>query len=113
MPVDMSRHAEKLDQVLAALVQAEKALEVNTSGLRQKLGETMPNLPILKRYHALGGRLVTLGSDAHCTEDLGKGIDQGMDLLAPEAGGVDLLEVADLQDWHILLPRIIRFADDL
>ena len=40
-------------------------------------------------------------------------IDQGMDLLAPEAGGVDLLEVADLQDWHILLPRIIRFADDL
>ncbi len=85
VPVDMSRHAEKLDQVLAALVQAEKALEVNTSGLRQKLGETMPNLPILKRYHALGGRLVTLGSDAHCTEDLGKGIDQGMDLLK-EAG---------------------------
>ena len=54
---------------------------VNNSGLRQKLGEAMPNLCLLKRYHELGGRLVTLGSDAHCTEDLGRGIDVGMELL--------------------------------
>lgn len=81
VPVDMSRHAGKLDQVFQALVQAGKALEVNTSGLRQKLGEAMPNLSLLKRYHELGGRLVTLGSDAHCAEDLGRGIDEGMELL--------------------------------
>ena len=64
-----------------ALVEKGIALEVNTSGLRQGLGETMPGLELLKRYYAQGGRLVTLGSDAHCTEDLGKGIDQGMELL--------------------------------
>ena len=56
-------------------------MEVNTSGLRQKLGETMPGLELLRRYRRLGGELVTLGSDAHCTEDLGAGIDQGMELL--------------------------------
>lgn len=83
--VDLAQHQGKIDQILAALVEREIALEVNTSGLRQKLGETMPNLALLRRYHALGGRLVTLGSDAHQTADLGKGIDQGMELLK-EAG---------------------------
>lgn len=79
--VDLERHAGKIDQVFQALVKKGIGMEVNTSGLRQKLGETMPNLELLKRYYALGGRLVTLGSDAHCTEDLGKGIDEGMELL--------------------------------
>ncbi len=79
--LDLSRHQEKISQVFQALIAQEIALEINTSGLRQKLGETMPGLALLQRYRELGGRLVTLGSDAHCTEDLGKGIDEGMDLL--------------------------------
>lgn len=83
--VDMERHMERIDQIFRALAEKNIALEVNTSGLRQRLGETMPNLELLKRYYELGGRLVTLGSDAHCTEDLGKGIDKGMELLK-EAG---------------------------
>lgn len=83
--VDLGKHREAIDQVFRALIKAGKALEVNTSGLRQKIGCTLPDLPLLKRYRELGGRLVTLGSDAHSTEDLGKGIDAGMDVLR-EAG---------------------------
>lgn len=79
--VDMSRHTGKIDEIFRALIEQGIALEVNTSGLRQKLGETMPGQQLLSRYYELGGQLVTLGSDAHCTEDLGKGIDQGMDML--------------------------------
>ena len=79
--MDLERHAGKIQEVFSALVEKGIALEVNTSGLRQGLGETMPGLELLKRYYAQGGRLVTLGSDAHCTEDLGKGIDEGMELL--------------------------------
>ncbi len=79
--VDMARHTERIDDIFSALVKADKALEVNTSGLRQKLGETMPNLELLRRYRRSGGKLVTLGSDAHCAEDLGGGIDEGMELL--------------------------------
>lgn len=79
--VDMERHAGKIDEIFKGLIQTGKALEVNTSGLRQKLGETMPGLGLLRRYRELGGRLVTLGSDAHCAEDLGKGIDEGMEIL--------------------------------
>ena len=58
---------------------------MNTSGLRQKIGRALPDLPLVRRYRELGGELVTLGSDAHCVEDLGKGIEAGMDLLR-EAG---------------------------
>ena len=79
--VDMARHRDYIDRVLGALVKKGIALEVNTSGLRQKLGETMPAEAVLRRYHELGGRLVTIGSDSHRADDLGKGVDEGIDLL--------------------------------
>ncbi len=85
IPVDLSKHQDAIDSVFTALIKAGKALEVNTSGLRQKIGRTLPDLPLLKRYHELGGKLVTLGSDAHSIADLAKGIDEGMDVLR-EAG---------------------------
>ena len=85
IPVDLGKHREDIDQVFLALIQKGKALEVNTSGLRQKIGKTLPDLPLLRRYRELGGELVTLGSDAHSVQDLGKGIEDGMDLLK-EAG---------------------------
>lgn len=81
IPVNLERHREQIDQVFRLLIQKGKALEVNTSGLRQKIGRTLPDLPLLRRYRELGGKLVTLGSDAHCAGDLGKGIDDGMETL--------------------------------
>ena len=72
---------ERIDGVLKALIKAGKALEVNTSGFRQKLGVSMPDLSILTRYHELGGKLVTLGSDAHRWADVGAGIEEGLDTL--------------------------------
>jgi histidinol-phosphatase (PHP family) len=41
----------------------------------------MPDFPILCRYRELGGRLVTLGSDAHRWADVGGGVEQGLALL--------------------------------
>ena len=58
---------------------------MNTSGYRQKIGRPLPDLPLVKRYRELGGELVTLGSDAHTTADLGRGIAEGMEMLR-EAG---------------------------
>jgi histidinol-phosphatase (PHP family) len=34
----------------------------------------------LKLYKSLGGETITLGSDAHLAEDIGKGIKEGMEL---------------------------------
>lgn len=74
-------YQRRIDEILAQLVKKRIALEVNTSGLRQRLGRTMPDLPILTRYRELGGRLVTIGSDSHRWADVGGGVEQGLGIL--------------------------------
>lgn len=76
-----ARYNGKIEEVLKALIQKDIALEVNTSGFRQKLGVSMPDFPVIQRYKELGGRLITLGSDAHRWADVGGGIERGMELL--------------------------------
>lgn len=83
--IDHKPYTERVDTILRTLVLQDKALEVNTSGLRQKYGKTLPGLAVLKRFRELGGRFVTLGSDAHRWADVGGGVEDGLDLLK-EAG---------------------------
>ncbi len=83
--VDMNRYSGVLDDTFRALIRNGCGIEINTSGLRQKIGVTMPDLPIVKRYRELGGEILTIGSDAHRTDDLGKGISEGI-AVAREAG---------------------------
>jgi len=80
IPVDMSKFREIIDEILVTLIRNEKALEINTAGLRQQIGETSPNETILRRYKELGGKLITIGSDAHYAKDLGAGIEEGYEL---------------------------------
>ena len=54
-----------------------KALEINTSGLRQPIGKTMPTEDFVRRFKELGGEYLTLGSDAHFTQHVGANIDEG------------------------------------
>lgn len=58
-------YMDKIEAVLETAVARHKAIEINTSGLMTDWGELMPNRSILKKYFGMGGRLVTLGSDAH------------------------------------------------
>lgn len=83
--VDLSKFSDKIDAILKAIIDNGKALEINTSGFRQKIGRPMPDKDIVKRYKDLGGELITLGSDSHFAEHVGAGIDQGM-ALAMECG---------------------------
>jgi len=83
--LDIMRHSDLIEEILRQAAHSGKALEINTSGLRQPLGETLPPLPFVKRFRELGGEYVTIGSDAHYAEDLGKGISEGM-ITAQEAG---------------------------
>lgn len=59
-----------IDSILMQLVKKEKGLEVNTSGIRYGLGVFHPQEEIIHHYYALGGRIVTIGSDAHRAEDI-------------------------------------------
>ena len=63
--------ADTIEQILEVLICREKALEVNTSGIGSFYGEYMPPREILEQYCRMGGRLITLGSDAHTADRLG------------------------------------------
>lgn len=76
--VDLSRYKSIIDEILRTLIKNGKGIEINTSGLRQKYGRMFPEADIVKRYRQLGGEILTIGSDAHCTDDLGKGIAEGI-----------------------------------
>jgi histidinol-phosphatase (PHP family) len=95
MPADLARAPELYEPILAALVATGTALEVNASGLRQLPRETYPAAAIVARYRELGGRHVTIGSDAHRPEWFAYGLaqayrqaaDAGFEALAFRRGG--------------------------
>lgn len=72
---------DRLAELFRGLAQAGKGIELNCSGLRQSLGETMPSRWILALYKDMGGEIITLGSDAHRTEHVGSGLPVGKNLL--------------------------------
>ena len=77
---DLSRFDDVTDEIFKTLIANGKALEINTSGLRQPIGKTMPTENYVRRFRELGGELLTLGSDAHFTEHVGAGIDNGYEI---------------------------------
>lgn len=60
---------DSIDKILKKLIEQGQGIEINTKGM-QCLGRPHPPLKILKRFKALGGEIVTLGSDAHSTKSL-------------------------------------------
>jgi histidinol-phosphatase (PHP family) len=68
---------ELYEPILRALVESGTALEINTSGLRHPVDETYPSAAIVCRFWELGGRAVTVGSDAHRAEHFGWGLTDG------------------------------------
>ena len=72
---------ETVRKILRTLVERKKGLEVNTSGIRQKVGECFPSEIILKWYVEEGGKFATVGSDAHCGRNVGEGLTEADKLL--------------------------------
>lgn len=68
---DLSPHLPTIDEIFTTLIHKDKALECNGSGLKAAQEYTDPDIFLLKRYFALGGRRLTLATDAHRTEYLG------------------------------------------
>ncbi|QNK41113.1 histidinol-phosphatase HisJ family protein [Caproicibacter fermentans] len=79
--IHTDRFMGRIDEVIKTLIAKNIALEVNTSGFRQRLGTSMPDAPVIRRYRELGGRMITLGSDAHRWADVGGGIELGLKLI--------------------------------
>lgn len=85
IPLNLCDYPEQLDAILEKLIARGKGLEINTSGLRQAARETLPSHRLLARFRALGGEILTIGSDAHRPEDVGAGYEAA--LAAAKAAG--------------------------
>jgi len=65
--VSLAPYERKIENILQKIIARKISLEVNTSSL-DILSDYMPTRDILKKYACLGGKMVTLGSDAHVAE---------------------------------------------
>jgi histidinol-phosphatase (PHP family) len=77
--------ATLIDEILIALINGGKGIEVNTSGYRYGLPFPHPTFDVIKRYKELGGEIITIGSDGHSPKHVGHNFDRIPPLL--EAAG--------------------------
>lgn len=73
------------EPVFRALIRRDAALEINTSIVRKSGLPPDPGLGLLRAYRALGGKRITVGSDAHRLKDVGANIREALHM-AHEAG---------------------------
>lgn len=72
-------YIDYIDEILMLLAQKEKAIEINTNRLSNY--DAAVNLTkIYKRFNELGGKYVTIGSDAHAPENIGRNFNIAKDI---------------------------------
>lgn len=79
--MDISVFNKEITYILSVIIEREIALEVNTSGINTAFNEFMPGYNIIKNYYDMGGRLITIGSDAHISANIGNGFYEAVKML--------------------------------
>jgi len=87
---DYVQNADLVEKVLRTLIERRKALELNTARLDKPENFKIMQW-ILQQYTNLGGYMVTVGSDAHKLEAIGRNFDRAEQLLS--LVGLDKLTV--------------------
>ena len=82
---DLKDFYEKLEFLFKCVIENGKGIELNVSGFRQRIMDSMPPKKILALYKECKGEILTFGSDAHFNNHVGHGLEKGR-LLAKETG---------------------------
>lgn len=80
--ISYDKYRDKFYRIFEKLILRDKALELNVSGLRGPEKCTLPDMELVEMYYDFGGRLITVGSDAHYSKDVGTDIDTAYEMLA-------------------------------
>lgn len=89
--VPYAEHRELIDEILSTLARKGKGLELNTSGM-DRCGGFLPTADYFRRFRELGGKIVTVGSDAHRRDRVGQYSGEGCRLLKDIFGYVCTFE---------------------
>ena len=77
---DLSKHKQKLEQIFKMLIERGKALEINTKVIHDPQAVERIEY-ILQLYTSLGGKKLTIGSDAHSVPVYKNGFDTATRLI--------------------------------
>lgn len=80
-----SDYQDVIDEILNFIIDKGIKLEINTANLAKGFNFPNPHMDIVKRYKELGGKYVTLGSDAHTAAGIGYAFDK-METMVTEMG---------------------------
>lgn len=75
--VDIKKYENQIEKILRYIIDKSLALEINTSCD----AFFMPDEWIIRKYREMGGYLVTLGSDAHVSQNVGNNFYKATDML--------------------------------
>ena len=78
--LDLHRYSEQIDEILNVLIEKGIALEFNSAELDTD-GLFAPDPWVVKRYLELGGKKITLASDAHFLHETGRGMEKAVSVL--------------------------------
>ncbi len=73
-------------EILRIAIRDGKGIELNTSSWHYGMDDTMPSKDILRLYKDLGGKIITIGSDAHSTKYLADHFEDARAVLRDEIG---------------------------
>ena len=82
---DISRFDDIIADCFRELARNDCGIEINTSGIRQGFGDCFPGVKYTRLFRDMGGKFLSVGSDAHTVADLGADIPTGIKI-AKEAG---------------------------
>jgi histidinol-phosphatase (PHP family) len=98
---DVRRHGDLMDEVLRTAIAADVPPEINTSTMRDGVGEPMPAQWTIERYAELGGKVMSIGSDSHQCEHIGDHFEDAVEIL--RQAGIEA-EVAFSHRERYLIP---------
>lgn len=82
--LDNLNYEEPMRTILEEIIESKNYLEINTklSVLKETYAETMPSTETVKEFIDKGGKLISVGSDAHSKEEVGIGVEEQLSFLA-------------------------------
>ena len=100
-PYPFAREKDKIAAILERAIRDGKGIELNTSSWHYGLKDTQPSRDILRLYRDLGGKILTIGSDAHQTRYLADHFSDAIDILQNEIGFAGFYTFSHMQpEFH-------------
>lgn len=89
--IPLDEYRSLITQIMTVLIKKGKGIEVNTSAI-DRFDAFLPDREYLQLFHDLGGRIVTVGSDAHNAKRVGQHTARALALIKDIFGHVCTFE---------------------